>query len=197
MNFTDVFNFAIANGYWIIFLAMCLEGPVVTAAAGFAAALGYFDPIIVLILSVLGDLIPDSAYYWIGYGSKKTFIKRIAERFGLSDARIANMERLMHRHYGKAMIVSKLTPVVSTFGSMLVGYLRLPFRKFIAYCTAITVPKSVLFFVIGYYFGQAYDINDYLHNAALLFPIVGIGGALLYYGYGKLTVSIAKHIDRG
>mgnify|MGYP001591522550 CR=1 FL=1 len=51
-SFATVFDWVIKHGYLFIFIAMCVEGPVVTAAAAFAAALGYFSWPVIFILAI-------------------------------------------------------------------------------------------------------------------------------------------------
>jgi len=195
-DFENIFNWVIAHGYFFIFLVMCAEGPFVTAAAGFAAALGYFNPWLILLLSIAGDLVPDSIYYYIGYFGRLKFIENIGHRFGVTQARIDHLEELLKRHFGKTMIVLKLTPLLSAIGFVLVGYLRRSYPKFIKYCTVVTLPKSIIFLTIGFFFGHLYNINEYLHNASILFPvavILAVGG---YIGYGKISLLIGKKIEK-
>ena len=168
----------------------------VTAAAGFASALGYFNPLIILILSILGDLVPDAIYYWFGYVSRLTFIKKIVEKFWLSEIRMLKTENLLKKHYGKSMVIFKLTPGISVPAFILVGYLKLSFKKFMALCSAVTFPKAIIFLIIGYYFGQAYNVSKYLHDAALLFPLAIIIIILIYFGYNKVLSMLAKKIEK-
>ena len=149
-DFHQVLVWTIAHGYAFIFLAMCLEGPMITTAAGFAAALGFFNPWAILILSILGDLVPDGIYYLIGYIGRFAVIERIAHRLGLNQERIQRTENQLKKHFGKTMVALKLTPLMSVPGFMLVGYLKLSFGRFIYYCSAITFPKSIIFLIIGH-----------------------------------------------
>lgn len=195
-NFQQVFQWVISHGYPIIFLVMCAEGPITTAAAGFAAALGYFNPWAILTISILGDLVPDSVYYLVGYISRGKIIEKIAERFGLTKKRILRIEELLKKHFGKTMVALKLTPVVPTPGFMLVGYLRLSFVRFTGYSAAVTVPKSIIFLLAGYFFGQLYNINEYLHDLAILIPLaVGIVAAL-YFAYLQMSKLIGRKIEK-
>lgn len=194
-NFNTVAAWLSVHGYWIVFLIMCVEGPITTAAAGFLAASGIFNPGIILALSIMGDLVPDSLYYYIGYGSRSSFIKKIGHWLGFNDQRIEKTEAQLKAHFGKTMLALKLTPVVSTLGFVAVGYLRMSFRKFIGWCSAVTVPKSILFLLIGYFFGQLYNINQYLHYASVLFPVAVVLLAGAIFAYGKLSAMLLEKIN--
>ena len=195
-NFQQVFTWVIAHGYFLVFLIMCVEGPITTAAAGFAAALGYFDPWVVLIISVLGDLIPDSIYYFIGYSGRFSIVEKFGFRLGLTQARIDGLEKKLKAHLGKTMVALKLTPVIPTFGFMLVGYLKLSFMKFTKFSALVTIPKSIIFLVIGYFFGRLYNIDQYVHYAEIFFPLTVLVIAGLYFGYKKASVLIASKIEK-
>lgn len=195
-DFHQVLAWTIAHGYPFIFLAMCLEGPMITAAAGFAAALGFFNPWVILVLSILGDLFPDTIYYLIGYIGRLSVIEKIARRLGLDQERIRRTEDHLKEHFGKTMVALKLTPVVSTLGFMLVGYLRLSFINFTKYSSSVTVPKSIIFLVIGYFFGRFYNINQYLHYAEVIFPLGIILIMLIYFGQKKISGLIAKKVEK-
>ncbi|MEP7162436.1 MAG: VTT domain-containing protein [Candidatus Moraniibacteriota bacterium] len=191
-NFHDLVQWAIANSYWLIFLAMCVEGPVTTAAAGFASALGYFDPWIIFLLSILGDLLPDSLYYFLGSMSRFTLTHRLARRFGLREERLSNIERLLHENFGMAMIALKFTPVVPVAGFMLIGALNLSFRRFLLWCTLLTLPKAALFLLLGYFFGAFYNFSDYLHRASTFLPVLVAIAFGSYFLFRKITDALQK-----
>jgi len=199
LTFTDfhqTVTWVMAHGYPIIFLVMCIEGPFTTAAAGFAAALGFFNPWAILVISILGDIIPDSLYYFLGYISRFAIIEKIGTRMGLTHTRIESLESKLKEHFGKTMVALKLTPFVSTPGFMVVGYLRLSFLRFTGYSASITVPKSIIFLVLGYFFGQLYNINQYLHYAEIFFPIVVVFIVAMSLGYKRLSSMIAKKVEK-
>ena len=66
MNSTNFFALAqwvMIHGYAFMFTGMFVEGPLITAAASFGAALGYFNLTIVAILSLLGDILADLMHF--------------------------------------------------------------------------------------------------------------------------------------
>ena len=152
-TFSGVFDWIIQHGYPLMFLVMLVEGPVVTAAAAFAAALGYFNIFMVFVLSLLGDAVSDVTYYFIGYWGRVMLVRKYGPRFGLTEDRIKKIEAFFHRHPNKTLIALKLTPVVPTPGLMIVGASRMPLRKFLTVCSVVILPKTVFFMILGYYFG--------------------------------------------
>ncbi len=191
-NFSAVLGWVIAHGYFLIFLVLCVEGPVVTAATAFAAALGYFNPLGILLLSVLGDLVPDTAYYVVGYIGRRKLIERFGSRFGLTPARLERLERLLKNNLYRTMITLKLTPVVSTVGLALVGALGLSFSRYLFLCAVVTIPKSLIFFIIGYYFGHLYTVSESIHSVEVGIPLVVMTVILSSLAYQKIVVLIRK-----
>jgi len=54
LTFTDLVSWIIAHGYFIFFFTALVEGPLVTTAAGVAAALGYYNIIIIVLIAIAG-----------------------------------------------------------------------------------------------------------------------------------------------
>ena len=195
-NFNLVVAWVASHSYLFIFLIFCLEGPIATAAVGFLTAAGHFNLGIILVLSVAGDLVPDSIYYFIGYYSRFSFIKKIGQRLGLKESRITKIEDGVKRHFGKTMVILKLTPIVATLGFMAIGYLKISYRKFISWCSFVTVPKVIIFFSFGYFFGQLYNIDQYLKYISISLPLSVVAIFLFYSGYNKIVDSLAKKMEK-
>ncbi len=187
----------IPYGYSLMFLAMLLEGPVVTAAGAFIAVLGYFDIWAVLGLSILANLIPDAVYYALGFWGRRKLIDKYSHYFGLKKDDLAKAERIIEKHSGKSLVAIKLIPFLATPGLILAGATKIKLKKYIFWSVAVTVPSSVLYLVIGYYFGAAYDrithyldIGGYLIFAAIvIFIIIG-------YLQKKFSKRIAEKLEQ-
>lgn len=196
-NFSSAFDWVIGHGYVLMFVIMVIEGPVITSAAAFGAALGYFDGWIVFLLSIIGNLLPDVIYYAIGYWGRKRLVNRYAHYFGLSHEKIIRLERLSELHAGKAMALIKLVPFLATPGLIIVGAVRMPLKRYIWWCVALTVPSSLFFYIIGYYFGAAYNIiRHYLDLGGAFIIATLILYALILHGYKVLSEKFANKIDK-
>ncbi len=175
-------QWVIAHGYWLMFVAMLIEGPIITAAATFAFALGYFDLVIVFILSLLGDLVADVIYYAIGYWGRISIVERYGHHFGLTNERMEKIERHLEQHGGKTLVALKLAPFIPTPGLMLVGVARMRLSKFTLISALITVPKTILFMVVGYYFGRMYDT----FSKDFGYASMAVAVLILLYSFSKL-----------
>jgi len=183
----------IGYGYWAMFLLMLVEGPVVTAAGAFAAALGVFDIWIVLLLSILGNLIPDAIYYAIGYWGRQQLIDKYGHYFKLTKERVAQLEELAKNHTWKALTLIKLTPVLATPGLIIAGATRLPVKKYAWISLAIAAPTSLFFLIVGYYFGAAYGtISRYFDYGGYILIALIPAFIVVYLIWKKFAEKIAE-----
>ncbi|MEI7890409.1 MAG: VTT domain-containing protein [bacterium] len=193
-NFQQVFSWIISHGYALMFLAMCIEGPTVTAAATFAATLGFFNPVVVLILSLLGDIIPDSVYYGLGRWKGLGFVSRFGHKFGLTKSRMEHLRKGIHLHGGKTVAILKYTPVLSTPGLMLVGALKMKWWKYFCFVLLVTFQKTLTFMVLGYFFGRVYDIGKYIKYGALVPFFIIVAYFSFAFIYKKISKRLADKI---
>lgn len=196
--FVSLVQWVIGKGYVLFFLVAVLEGPMVTAAAGVAAALGYYSLPIIIALSVLADLVADLVYYTIGYWGRRTLITRYGSYVGLTPERMAHLERLLHRHAGKTLVMVKLSPVIPVPGLIMIGSARIPLKKFIRIALLITLPKSLLFAFVGFSAGRAYErlsgIITSTQNLLAATTLLIFAIYLFYVVYKKTTTRIAEEI---
>ena len=196
-SFQAVSHWVLGHGYWVIFIAMLIEGPIVIAAAGFAAALGYFNVYTIFGLSLLTELVADVGYYALGYWGRMALVERFGGRIGLTKQRLERMADLLHRHAWKTLLALKLTPVIPTTGLMLVGVTRMPLKKYITICAVIILPKTIAFEVIGYFFGTQYNILEhYVNNISYLILAVIVLVVLFRYVWEKYSTRLAKKIEK-
>jgi len=195
-TFSTLVTWVISHGYFLFFIATFLEGPLVTAAAGVASALGYLSFPLIILISILGDLTADTVYYTIGYLGRRTIVPRWGPKIGLTKERTEKIERFLKRHAGKTMIAVKLSPVIPIPGLIVVGSAKVPLKKFIALSLLITLPKSLLFGLIGLLSGKAYEklSTTVTHGQLILFG-VAIIVILVYLVYTKLAAKFSRDLD--
>ncbi len=192
-NFDEAFKWVMQHGYFLMLIAMIIEGPIITAAASFAVAFGTFSLPVIFLLSILGDLIGDVIFYAIGYFGRIHLIERIAPRLGLSLKKIHVLEDHLHNHAGKTMAAIKLNPITPLPGLMLVGALRMSLRRYIIITLLIIIPKTILFMILGYYFGEFYDtFANKLGNAPVAIGIIAILGVVIFILFRKYSVRISN-----
>ena len=196
LTFTDLVPWIIAHGYFIFFFTALIEGPLVTTAAGVAAALGYYNIVIIVLIAIAGDLTADVIYYFIGYHSRILVIERYGHHFGITKERIEKIEKMIHTNFRKTMLVIKLSPIIPIPGLIAIGASHVSLQKFIEISLLITMPRSLLFAFLGFYSGKAYA---YLGNTIINGSYI-MGGLILvivvvYLIYQKITSNITKEAN--
>jgi membrane protein DedA with SNARE-associated domain len=192
-----IFQWALANGYSLMFLAMLVEGPVATAAGAFAAALGYFNIWIVFTLSVLGNLVPDVIYYALGFWGREGVINKYGRFLKITPERVRKLEDLYHKNVGKTLTAVKLVPILATPGLIVAGISKVPLRAYTIWSLVVTVPSSLFYLIVGYYFGAAYqNIIRYLdYGGYFIFASLAVF-VLLSYLRKKYGKKLAEKIEK-
>ena len=153
-SFNDLLFFTQSHCYFLIFLIMVVEGPIITAAAAFASSLGYFNLWIILFLSFLGDFTGDMAIYLFGRYGRKKFVYERGSFFGIKTEKLKGIESHFENHFGKTLYLSKMTPLaVPTI--FLAGMSHVPVKKFALWSFLSGVHNMIVFAGIGYFFGSA------------------------------------------
>ena len=146
-------------GYLVFFLVVIAEGPIATIIGAFVASQGYFDIYVVYAIAVVGDLFGDLTYYGIGRLGRVGTLARIWPLLGITGHRLVRAARYFEQHGAKTLFFAKYTQtgIVILPAS---GAARMPVRKFLWYNLLGTLPKALVFLLVGYFFGHAYNSID-------------------------------------
>jgi membrane protein DedA with SNARE-associated domain len=189
-------QWVIAGGYALVFFGMMIEGPIVTAAAAFAASLGYFNIWAVLALSIAGDLTVDSCLFFAGRMLRTRVVERYGHRVGLSSARMRRIEQVLKTHPRKAIVAIKLTPLVPVPGLMLAGASKMPFRTFASTCLGFILPGATLFCALGFFFGEAYESALRYVESAEHFILIAIAATIaVHWIYKKSAQKLSRSLQ--
>ncbi len=182
-NFAEVFYFIQIQGYWIVFLLMLIEGPIVTMAAAFAASFDVFNIYVIFVLSFFGNLIGDMFWYFLGKSGRKSIIDKYLEKREIKSRAIRRIEKLLDENYFKALLLIKIVPSLPVPGLIFTGMSRLKLKKMIFATITINLIYCSSFVVIGYYFGSL--IRSHLLDVKIfeivVISIVVVVVAILFY----------------
>jgi len=141
------------SGYFVIFLLMFFEGPLVTYISAFLASQGVFSIYIIILLSLFGDLIPDTILFLTGKYSRNKTIEKIASFFGLSPSKIERMEKGFSTHSKKSIMLFKLIPGLALPGLILAGFSKVSLKDFFLISIIFNICSTALFVSLGFYSG--------------------------------------------
>lgn len=156
-----------AYRYAVYFPITIIEGPIVTIIAGFLSSLGYLNFIVIYLIAILGDLVGDIIYYFIGRWGGGRIVKK-GKFLWVKLEQLTKIENHFKSHAGKTLLFGKWTQHLGAPILVASGMSNMPIGKYLFFNLAGTIPKVLIFILIGYYFGQAYDkINKYFGYASL------------------------------
>ena len=144
-------------GYFLLLPLAIIEGPIVTIIAAFLASTGVLNVYIVYIICVIGDVIGDAIYYWIGRAGRYSFIPRYGKYLGITETKITLAEEHYAKHLWKTLLFGKITQAPILLIIVVAGAIRANFWKFIFFIFIITLPKVLIFTFIGFYAGKYYE----------------------------------------
>jgi len=174
--------------YLLLFPVLVVEGPIITVIAGFLVSLGDLDFLRTYVLAVTADLLGDTLYYTAGRFGAHRFVGRWGKYLGVTWCQIERFKRHFERRVGTSLLLGKLTHGVGGLILLAAGVAEVPYGDFLWFNLLGTLPKSLLFLLVGFYFGHGYQrINTYLNVLALItVPAVLLAGlGFLLYGTKK------------
>lgn len=177
-----IIQFLSEYGYWIILPLMIIEGPIVTLIAAFMASLGVFNIYVIFLLSILGDVLGDVIFYWIGRKGGIHFVRRVGKYIGITEELVVKMEKFFASHGGKTIFAVKSTTGLCWATFIAAGIVKMPFRKFVGYSVLGGLVWSGFLVIMGYFFGYLYEqIVDYINYSGL---IIGGLAVIFFVGLG-------------
>jgi len=152
-------------GYPGIVALMAMESSIlpvpselVMPPAGYWAAKGEMNFLVVLVCGVLGSVIGALANYygaqWIG----RPLIQRYGKYVFLSEKNLQRSERFFAQHGEISTLIGRLFPVVRHLISIPAGLHRMPLPKFILYTAIGAAVWCAILTWIGYFLGQHEDV---------------------------------------
>jgi membrane-associated protein len=170
--------------YWILFPLACFEGPLISVVVGFLVSLGYFNPLAAYAIFILGDVIPDGIYYYIGrYGKRAELVDRWGTKIGLGPKRVDAIARLWAEHPGKMMWVTKFAYGLSTPLLIFAGLVHVPAKTFFRYSVPYSLLQYAVLMTLGYFFGSSYILISGVFNGLgiAVTAVVIVGGAYIAF----------------
>ncbi len=159
--------------YVLVFAATIVEGPLVTMGAGLLASWGLINPGIAYVVIVVAEMVSDSIYYGIGMWGGDTVKNKFSALIRMPTARLEKLKTVMVGHPRKVIVVGKLTHVIGVPVLLTAGITRVRFNIFFLFDLLATLPKTLCFLLVGYYFGAATQtVDKYITEATLIASIL-------------------------
>jgi len=159
----EIFAFLSNYGYWVMSPLMIIEGPVITIIAAMLASLGAFNWMVVLVLSMAGDVIGDVILYGLGYRYGMGFVKTFGRYMGITEILVLRMQKYFAKHGGKTIFAVKSTTGLCWATFVAAGIVKMDFKKFVRYSILGGIVWSGFLVAMGYFYGYLWrEIRDYI-----------------------------------
>jgi len=185
-SFAQLIALLTAYKYALLFPLAVIEGPIVTVLGAFLASMGYMNIFAVYAVVIVGDVVGDCFYYGVGRWGGKAFITRWGKHFGITSERVLRLEEHFKNHARKTLVIGKLTHAIGVVVLVAAGIARVSLWEFVVFNFLPTIPKSLVFLLVGYYFGQAYRQVGSALDLLSLAPILLVIVLVLVYFIPKL-----------
>ena len=154
-------DFFLKYGYWILFLWVLIEQlgvPVPSVplllAAGTLTSTHRMSLPLVLIAVVLGSLVSDSLWYWMGKRYGGAVVKLLCRLSMESNTCVRKTENYFSKHGAGALVVAKFIPGLGTVAAPIAGQTGMEYHLFAIYDTAGILLWAFSFTLGGRFFGD-------------------------------------------
>ncbi|HVC57553.1 MAG TPA: DedA family protein [Stellaceae bacterium] len=167
-----------ASFYLIVLLWTFLEGETVVIFAGFAAAQGLIDPLLLLIAAWLGSFAGDQCYFWLG----RQFGLRLLDRFPRWRHRVDAALDWLEKYDTGFILSFRFIYGVRNVSSFALGLSAVLWKRFLWLNFAAAGLWAVIFVAVGYFLGSAFHkmLGDIARwsSLAMLGAFVAIGAGM-------------------
>jgi len=175
--------------YLLTIVVACAEGPILSILFGVFLHAGYFNFFLVYAALMIGDLLGDCIWYWVGRRYGYGFIRRFGRHFSISEEGVKKATDIFHRHKDWILLISKVT---NGFGFALVtlmtaGMMRIPFGRYITINLFGQFVWSGLLIALGYFFSAFFWYMD-----AILGRLGAVGAGIVIVGIVYIAYKSAR-----
>lgn len=167
-------TFTASAKYFLLFLGVIIEGPILMIACGFLLRSGVFDILPLYSVIVLADLAADIFWYYAGYYFAEPLTRKFGFYIGVTPELFEKTKEIFNKYHEKILFISKITVGLGLALATLIvaGASRIPFRRyiFLNFIGELILVAVMLF--VGYAFGEVYH-NYVADSFKDLFLITG------------------------
>lgn len=185
-----------SHGLPVVGLIALIEGPIITVLAAWAASLGVFAPWTVFAVVVAADLAGDLVFYALGRRGIGWLPPAWARRIGLRPARLRLLTRQFRDRGGRMLLLGKVTHSAGALVLVAAGAAQMRLLPFFWFNLLATLPKSLLFFALGWFAGHAWERIDrwITHGSLILLLLLGASAALIWFRSRRVAASAASSL---
>lgn len=179
-------------GYLVLLLGLPLDvialpippGNTTMTYTGYLAYKGVLKGGPAMMAAWAGSTIGMTITYWIGYKLGTPIIERFGKLLFLKPSHLEKTRKYYEKYGNKLLLFSFFLPGIRQFIFYFVGIIRIPYRIFAVYAFTGSALWVVVFFGIGYIFGDQWHAIFMLVEQFMMYAIIGLcailAGVLLF-----------------
>lgn len=189
-------------GYLVLLLGLPLDvialpippGNTTMTYTGYLAYKGVLRWAPAMIAAWFGSMIGMTITYWIGYKLGTPIIERYGKLLFLKPSHLEKTRNYYEKFGNKLLLFSFFLPGIRQFIFYFVGIIRIPYRIFAVYAFTGSALWVVVFFGIGYLFGDQWHAIFIWVEQFLIYAMIGLcavlAGVLLFKWRNRLKTGI-------
>ena len=147
---------------------------------GAIAGAGRADVVALLLIAWLVSVVADSITFVLGRRLGRPFLVRSGRRFGLTESRLAGVDRWFERYGPPAICFGRLLPLARPVLPFLAGASALTYRRFLPWNVLGCLLFSLVFVGLGYLFYRSYDeVAETAGSVSFLVLVAAVAAVLL------------------
>ncbi len=185
-------QFISAIGYAGVFILMSLESAalpipseVIMPFAGYLAYQGVFNIVLISIVGAAGCTAGSILSYYVGLKGGRSMIERYGKYFFIKTDHMNLAEAWFGKYGDKAVLFSRLLPVVRTFISLPAGIGKYDFKKLVAFSFIGSLPWTFALAYIGFYLGPHWENIIGFFNGLDILIVAAIALLFSYFFFIK------------
>jgi len=175
------FGIFIKYGYWALFFGVALEnaglplpGETLLLAAGFFAARGHFTLLTVIGVALVGAVLGDNAGYLVGRKVGRNALISYGHHVFLTTARLERIDIFFSKYGSKTIFIARFVTGLRVFAALCAGAAHMPWASFFSYNVAGAILWSITISLVGYFFGDHWDLLEKWIKGSGVFTLVFI-----------------------
>lgn len=136
------------------FIGLVAPGEAAVIVGGVVAGQGEIDIRLLIGLVWFAAFAGDSVSFYLGHRLGREFMVKHGPRFKITEPRLEQVEKYMHVHGGKTILVGRFIGLVRALAPFIAGSSKMPYRRFMPYDIIGSGLWATFFCLLGYVFSN-------------------------------------------
>lgn len=186
LQFIDMWGY-VAVAVLMGFENACIPIPseLILGFAGYLVFIGQMHFAGALVAGMAGGMLGSILAYAVGHYGGRPFVQRYGKFFFVQPSHVAVAQRWFDQYGNKAVLFSRMLPVVRTFISLPAGFAHVNVKKFLLYTFMGSLPWTVFMLWAGLLLGEGWrlltDIGHEVSMAVVGLSVVVLSGLYVRY----------------